>query len=109
MNGNYPSPTPCFWNFTGFGIAVLSLGVSWSLLSSSNYKLEALNSKLEVNTAVERVKKVSDTLAESAKQLPTVEKEKIQKQLKEAEEKLSQTQKEILSDEDSQQNSQGEI
>lgn len=95
------APTAIFWNFTGFAIAILSCGVSWSLFNASNYKLEALNNKLEVNSAVEKVKEVSDTLEKSAGRLPVVEKIKIQKQLDEVNEELSSTQQKILTDSNS--------
>ena len=95
------APSLWFWNFTGFAIAISSIGLSWSLIRASNYKLEAVNHKLEVNTAVERVKKVSDTLTESVERLPSSEKEKIREQLENAAEVLIQTQEEILAEDDS--------
>ncbi len=93
---------PCFWNCTGIVIAIVSVGVSWSLIRASNYKLEAANNKLEVNTAVEQVRKVSDGLEKSVEQLPLdpTEKQVLQKQLETAETELIETQQEILSDED---------
>ncbi|MGB5632838.1 MAG: hypothetical protein WBM44_21840 [Waterburya sp.] len=100
------TPTPCFWNFTGIAFAILSVGFSWSLIRASNYKLEAANHKLEVNTAVERVKKVSDTLTESVELLPTYEKQEIKKQLERASDTLIETQKIILADEDDSEDSE---
>ncbi len=94
------TPTPCFWNCTGIAIAIVSVGVSWSLIRASNYKLEAANHKLEVSTAVSKVKKVSDTLNQSAELLPEVKKREIKQQLEFAETELMQTTKEILTDED---------
>lgn len=93
-------PTPWFWNCTGLAIAIASIGFSWSLIRANNYKLEAVNHKLEVNTAVERVKKVSDTLTESVERLPKFEQEKIKQKLNQASEQLTKTQMEILINED---------
>ena len=103
------APSLWFWNFTGIAIAISSFGLSWSLIRASNYKLEAVNHKLEVNTAVERVKKVSDTLTESVERLPTTEKVLIEQELVKASEALLQTQKEILADEEDTKTGQGEI
>lgn len=94
------APTPCFWNCTGIAIAIASVGFSWSLIRASNYKLEAANHKLEVTTAVERVKKVSDTLSQSAERLPEFEREEVKFKLNQASEQLTKTQMEILTDED---------
>ena len=94
------TPTPCFWNCTGIAVAILSLGVSWSLIRASNYKLEAANHKLEVSTAVSKVKKVSDSLNQSAELLPEMKKQEIKEQLEVAETELIKTTKEILTDED---------
>ncbi len=94
------TPTPCFWNCTGIAIAIVSVGVSWSLIRASNYKLEAANHKVEVSRAVEKVKKVSSTLTESAELLPELQKQEIKQQLEFAEIELLETTKEILTDED---------
>ena len=95
-----PTPTPCFWNCTGIAIAIVSVGVSWSLIRASNYKLEAANHKVEVSRAVEKVKKVSSTLTESAELLPELQKQEIKEKLEVAEIELLETTKEILTDED---------
>ena len=94
------TPTPCFWNCTGIAIAIVSVGVSWSLIRASNYKLEAANHKVEVSRAVEKVKKVSSTLTESAELLPELQKQEIKEKLESVETELIQTSKEILTDED---------
>ena len=94
------TPTPCFWNCTGIAISIVSVGVSWSLIRATNYKLEAANHKLEVSTAVSKVKRVSDTLNQSAELLPEVKKQEIKQQLEIAEFELIETSKEILTDED---------
>ena len=94
------TPTPCFWNCTGMVIAIVSLGVSWSLIRATNYKLEAANHKLEVSTAVSKVKRVSDTLNQSAELLPETKKQEIKEKLEVAELELLETTKEILTDED---------
>ena len=94
------TPTPCFWNCTGIAIAIVSVGVSWSLIRASNYKLEAANHKVEVSRAVEKVKKVSDTLNQSAELLPKIQREQIKQKLETAQTELNLTTKEILDDED---------
>lgn len=96
------SPTVMFWNFVGLAIAILSVGVSWSLLQASSYKLEAANQKLEVNTAVKKVQKVSDTLEESVESLPIAEpkKQQLKQQLEQADDELTEINQNILSDED---------
>ena len=101
------TPTPCFWNCTGIAIAIVSVGVSWSLIRASNYKLEAANHKLEVSTAVSKVKKVSDTLTQSAELLPEAKKVQIKQQLKAAEAELVETTQEILTDEDDTEDREG--
>ena len=94
------TPTPCFWNCTGIAIAIVSVGVSWSLIRASNYKLEAANHKVEVYRAVDKVKKVSDTLNQSAELLPEVQKREIKQKLETAQTELELTTKDILSNED---------
>ncbi len=99
------TPTPCFWNCTGVAIII----TAFSLFRASSYKLEIENHKLEVNTAVKQVKKVSDTLAESVEQLPITEKVLLEQELVKASEALLQTQKEILADEEDTKTGEGQI
>ena len=106
LNG---SPTPCFWNCVGIGFVFITFGLACSLVGASSYKLETASHKLEVNMAVERVKKVSDTLAESVERLPTTEKVLLEQELIKASEALLQTQKEILADEENTEDGKGEI
>ena len=68
--------------------------------ANPNYKLEAVHHKLEVTTAVDRVRKVSDSLEQTARNLPEPKKQEIMRTLEEAEASLAETQKEILTDED---------
>ena len=89
------APTAMFWNAAGLSIVILSV----SMFRATNFKLEAANNKLEVNRAVEQVKKVLDTSEQSTRHLPKQEKVKVQQDLNQAREKLEATQKEILSDE----------
>ena len=93
------APTPCFWNCTGIAIAIVSVGVSWSLIRASNYKLEAANHKVEVSRAVNKVKKVSDTLNQSVELLPEKEKIELKEKLQTIETELEKTTEEILTDE----------
>ncbi len=79
------------------------------MVVARSYKLETASHKLEVNMAVERVKKVSDTLAESVERLPTTEKVILERELVRASEALLQTQKEILADEENTEDGKGEI
>lgn len=92
------SPTIWFWNFLGLAIAVLACGISWSLLGSTNYKLEAANHKLEVNTAVSKVRQVSDELEQTVNTLPISgwDKKQISEQLKEADSELNEINQKIL-------------
>ena len=90
------TPTPWFWNFTGIGLTILSIGVSWSLIRASNYELEAVNHKLKVNTAVERVKKEISNTTEDVRYLPTNDQKKLENRLESAVEVLIQTQENIL-------------
>lgn len=93
------TPTPWFWNFTGIAIVIGSFGLSWSLIRASNYELEAVNHKLKVNTAVERVKKEISNTTEDVRYLPTNEQKKLENRLNAATEVLIQTQEDILADE----------
>ena len=106
LNG---SPTPCFWNCIGIGFVFITFGLACSLVGASSYKLETASHKLEVNMAVERVKKVSDTLAESVERLPITEKVILERELVKASEALLQTQKEILADEEDTEDGKGAI
>lgn len=63
-------PTPLFWNFLGFAIAVLSVGASWSISQAKVYQLELAEYKLAVGGALNKVQKVSNTLEQSAERLP---------------------------------------
>lgn len=99
------APTAMFWNAAGVSIVILSI----SMFRASNFKLEAANNKLEVNRAVEQVKKVSDTLTRSAEHLPKKEKEKLIPTIQSAKEQLEATQKEILADEKDPKDSTEEI
>ncbi len=96
------SPTVWFWNFAGFALIPLSIGLCWSLIRATNYKLEAAHHKLEVNTAARQVKKVTYGLGEDVQHLPIAQpkKQNYQQQLEQAEEQLTQTQEEILTEDE---------
>lgn len=96
------SPTPWFWNFVGGAAVIMSFGFSYSIIRGSNFKVEAANHKLEINSAVERVKKeISDTLsAESVEHLPTTEKLELENRLGKAAEVLIETQENILTEDE---------
>jgi hypothetical protein len=55
--------------------------------------------------SIHEVKEVSNTLGKSAEHLPVPQKQEIEKQLTEVENKLSQAQQEILSNEEHKENS----
>ena len=93
------SPTPWFWNFVGGAAVIMSVGFSYSIIRGSNFKVEAANHKLEINSAIERVKQeVSVTLESSAERVSKKEQKKINNQLKQVDQSLSQVQSAILAD-----------
>lgn len=97
------TPTDVFWNFIGLAIFILSIGVAWSLIRASTYKLETANHKLEVNSAANRVKEVSDKINREVEALPIPSpvKAQFQQELEQADEKLIEIKQEILKNEDS--------
>lgn len=109
MNRN--TPTVWFWNLTGLALVVFACGVSWSLLKSSNYKLETANHRLEVYSATSKVKQISDELEQRVRTLPIAEpaKRQIKKQLEDADSELDRVNQKILTDESNNQDLPGKI
>ena len=91
------NPTPMFWNFFGFAIAVLSIGTSWSISQAKVYQMELAQYKLAVGGALLDVQKVSDTLGKSAERLPIAphQKAKIKQQLTDSNAVIEQAQQSI--------------
>ena len=99
-------PTNLFWTFTGLAIFILSVGVSWSLIRASTYKVETDNHKLEVNSAVNKVKKVSGEITEKVESLPisNSEKQQLKQDLEKADNKLTEINQKILNNENNNSN-----
>ncbi len=94
------NPTPMFWNFAGFAIAVLSIGTSWSISQAKVYQMELAQYKLAVGGALLDVQKVSDTLGKSAERLPInpAKKAEIKQQLSESNAVIEQAQQSVNQD-----------
>ena len=91
------TPTNWFWNQLGFAIATLSVGVSISVSQSRTFELELAEYKIKTNSALARVKEVSDTLEKSAELLPIAEpkRQEIEKDLAESSAVLEEVEEEI--------------
>jgi|GEM_PF-2869552 len=63
------TPTSGFWNCTGLAIAILSTGVSWSLIRGNAVEMELAQYKLKTGSALYKVQKASDALEQSANSL----------------------------------------
>lgn len=73
---NPGAPTSMFWNFVGFAIATLSVGMSWSIIQTKVFELEVAQYKLKTGSAIHKVQKVSNTLEQAATTLPLPSKQK---------------------------------
>lgn len=71
------TPTATFWNFVGFAIATLSVGMSWSIIQNKIFELEIAQYKLKTVSAIANVQKASNTLEQAANTLPPKQKKKI--------------------------------
>lgn len=70
-------PTTLFWNCVGIAIAVLSVGMSWSIIQNKIFELEIAQYKLKTVSAIANVQKASNTLEQAANALPPKQKKKI--------------------------------
>lgn len=76
VNHRSSAPTSMFWNFVGFAIATLSVGMSWSIIQTKVFELEVAQYKLKTGSAINKVQKVSNTLDAAAQTLPIAPKQK---------------------------------
>ena len=54
------------WNFVGFGLMWFLIGSGWSVSRAKAYQIELAEYKLQVGSALFGVRKVSDTLEQTA-------------------------------------------
>ncbi|MDJ0904166.1 MAG: hypothetical protein QNJ55_35820 [Xenococcus sp. MO_188.B8] len=57
---------PSAWNFVAFGLMCWLMGCGWSVSRAKAYQIELAQYKLQVGSALSEVKKVSDTLEQTA-------------------------------------------
>ena len=92
---------PRFQESLGIAAIILAFGATYSMIRGSDFKVETANHKVELTSAITKVKQeVSDTLIESARQASTREKKQVENKLKSIDQSLSQVQSEILASEE---------
>lgn len=79
MVRNLRYPPAAAWNFVSFGLMVFLCGSGYSVSRAKVYQLELAEYKLQVGSALNDVKKVSDTLEKvsNSSTIAPVEKQKI--------------------------------
>lgn len=97
---NFTAPTETFWNCTGIAIAVLSIGMSWSIIRAKGFDLEFAEYRLRNGHAINQVQQVSETLKQNTKRLPISkrQKQRLLNELNESNVILNQAEDEILAD-----------
>lgn len=92
---------PRFQESLGLAAIILAFGATYSMIRGSDFKVETANHKVELTSAITKVKQeVSDTLTQSARQTSTQNKKQVENKLKLIDQSLSQVQSEILADEE---------
>ena len=62
--------TPCFWNCTGLGIAILSIGMSINISRTKTMEFQLAEYKLKTTNAISEVQKAATHLEAAAEVAP---------------------------------------
>ena len=89
--------TPCFWNCTGIGIAILSIGISVNISRTKSLEFQLAQYKLKTTNVISNVRHVSSELEAVADDVPLKAEVKraLKKELQQSNQILDRADKEL--------------